>query len=366
MTSFSIVAAFDLLARGGVCVLLLLVAALLLRDYRSVVAARLGALFAFGSAAYALCSASGLHATFGPWAMPVLAISSGNNLVFWLFARALFDDGFRPRPWHAGLWLVIVAVALVWGTESSAAWSEWLRRFLALQAFSFALLAAAASLANWRDDLVEPRRRFRLFVVLAAAGHMLVTAAAAFLARGPAPLAANTSEGFVLLAIAATVTWSLLAIGGDGQLFAFPAGEVPAPRREDAVDPMLVSRLERAMVQDRLYRREGLTIGQLAHAQGLPEHRLRRLINRGLGYRNFNAFLNRYRIDDARAALADPEQAAVPVLTIALDAGFTSLGPFNRAFREQTGTTPTAFRRARLAEKAPSIPVSASRISKSA
>jgi AraC-like DNA-binding protein len=33
------------------------------------------------------------------------------------------------------------------------------------------------------------------------------------------------------------------------------------------------------------------------------------------------------------------------VTTIALDAGFQSLGPFNRAFKSETGVTPTEYRR---------------------
>jgi AraC-like DNA-binding protein len=48
------------------------------------------------------------------------------------------------------------------------------------------------------------------------------------------------------------------------------------------------------------------------------------------------------------AALADPAQEAVPILTIAMDAGFQSLGPFNRAFKAQTGVTPSEFRRLQL------------------
>ena len=38
-------------------------------------------------------------------------------------------------------------------------------------------------------------------------------------------------------------------------------------------------------------------------------------------------------------------QAEVPVITIAMDAGFQSLGPFNRAFKATTGVTPTEYRR---------------------
>jgi AraC-like DNA-binding protein len=82
--------------------------------------------------------------------------------------------------------------------------------------------------------------------------------------------------------------------------------------------------------------------------------------------------LNFYRIADAKAALADPAQAAVPVLTIALDSGFSSLGPFNRAFKAETGMTPTEFRRLGganpgndrpIPDSASAFPNSASRIS---
>lgn len=99
------------------------------------------------------------------------------------------------------------------------------------------------------------------------------------------------------------------------------------------------------MTAERAYRQEGLTIGLLAARLKMPEYRLRTLINDGLGHRNFNAFLNRYRLEEAKAALADLGQADVPVLTIALDAGFQSLAPFNRAFKADTGLTPTEYRR---------------------
>ena len=69
-----------------------------------------------------------------------------------------------------------------------------------------------------------------------------------------------------------------------------------------------------------------------------------------LGFRNFAAFVNARRIDAAKARLADPTQARESVSTIAFDLGFGSLGPFNRAFKEVTGQTPTEWRRQRLAE----------------
>jgi AraC-like DNA-binding protein len=78
------------------------------------------------------------------------------------------------------------------------------------------------------------------------------------------------------------------------------------------------------------------------------------VINQGLGYRNFNDFLHHYRIREACARLQRAEDAHVPVLSIALDVGFGSIGPFNRAFKARVGMTPTAYRRsAPLADSRP-------------
>ena len=76
----------------------------------------------------------------------------------------------------------------------------------------------------------------------------------------------------------------------------------------------------------------------------MPEYRLRRLINGRLGHRNFNDFVNGYRLAEARLRLADAEAARIPVLTV---------GPFNRAFKDDTGMTPMEYRRAKLGKNAP-------------
>ncbi len=46
------------------------------------------------------------------------------------------------------------------------------------------------------------------------------------------------------------------------------------------------------------------------------------------------------------AQLHAPDSADLSILEIALDSGFASIGPFNRAFKEMTGQTPRAFRAA--------------------
>ena len=144
------------------------------------------------------------------------------------------------------------------------------------------------------------------------------------------------------------VAWRMLQLRAD-ELFA-PLAPTPEPAPAAAAAPPApdarqLATLNRLMTVERVYREPSLTIAALATRMGLPEHRLRKLINQALGHRNFNAFLNAYRIEDAKRALSDAARTDVPVLTIAMDAGFQSLGPFNRAFKAATGLTPTEYRR---------------------
>ena len=123
---------------------------------------------------------------------------------------------------------------------------------------------------------------------------------------------------------------------------------MPPAYATDPAEDHLAAALQYAMAHEHTYRSEDLTVASLASRLAVPEYRLRRLINKRLGHRNFNAYVNGFRLDASRAALADPAQRDVPILTLALDAGFQSLGPFNRAFKASTGLTPTEFRRTQL------------------
>lgn len=352
MTDLPAPAILDLALRGAAVAVLLLLGSLLLRDRPRNAAARLGALLALGTAAYAVCSAPGIVLSRAWWHAPLFALASGNALVFWLFARALFDDGLAARPWHVAAWAAFAAgaLALFWRPDLPA-----LGTVLAAGRAACALLAVAQTVASWRTDLVEGRRRFRVFAVAAIAVFVLVDTGAGLFGVTAAG-AILSSAGLLVMALA--IGWPLLRTA-DGGLFPVSAPAVPpATAAPPAATPLpadgrQLAALQRLMTVERIHRREGLTIGALALQMNLPEYRLRLLINQSLGFRNFNAFLNHYRIAEAKAALADPAQAEVPVLTIALDAGFQSLGPFNRAFRTETGLTPSEYRRQHLAEPGP-------------
>jgi AraC-like DNA-binding protein len=338
----------DAALRGGAVALLLLLSVRLLREARRSAAGLYGGLFAACVAAYVVNSAPSLFALHPPWLWPLTIASMGNLALFWLFARACFDDGFAAS-WRDGLvWLGFVGV----GLACALLHQPWLcRGFQALQ-FVFLALGIREALRGRAADLIEERRRFRVVVIIASAAYGMLIVLLEAVQRGPAfaePLSLANAAG--LLALVFAIALAQLSLSRRAQLVSAPPPSRAAPAAAappDEQEKALLARLRHLMEVEKAYREEGLGIAELAGKLGLPEYRLRRLINQRLGHRNFSSFVNGYRLADAMAALADPAQAEVPIITIALDAGFQSLGPFNRAFKAHAGMTPTDYRRQRL------------------
>jgi len=345
-------ATIDIALRGGAIGLLLVLAASLFRDFHQRPAGRLGGIFALGSAAHAATFSIGAPVAVSAWHAPLIALASGNVVVFWLFCRALFDDAFTPKPWHALIWLAVAAFSfvncLVIAASGHARFAVVAMNLLVL---GFMGMGLGQTISSWSADLVEGRRRLRVFIVVAAALYGGLNAVVGiFSFESEASDMADVVNAALLAGIVAAICLAMTRVGAD-DLFAAPrpATPVDAPAFAapdiNAADRNLIDALMRLMADERIYRHDSLTIGMLATKLRIPEYRLRRLINQRLGYRNFNAFLNNHRIEEAKAALADPTQAEVPVITIAMDAGFQSLGPFNRAFKAMTGVTPSEYRK---------------------
>jgi AraC-like DNA-binding protein len=340
-------ATIDLALRAATVAMLLVLAASLFRDFRNVLAGRLAIAFALGSAAHAATSTIGVTSPISAGHAPLIALSTGNVVVFWLFCRALFDDAFTLRWWHGLIWLAVAAFSFVNCMWIAPAGNARLAiTAVNLIALGFIILAVAQTIASWSADLVEGRRNLRMFIVAAAALYGGFNAILQMLAPRDATDIANVANSALLAGIVAAISSAMMQVTANDLFPAASVTSVPArPDVEDAADRKLIDALMRLMADERIYRHDNVTIGTLATRLSVPEYRLRRLINQRLGYRNFNVFLNEHRIEEAKAALADPTQAEVPVITIAMDAGFQSLGPFNRAFKATTGVTPSEYRR---------------------
>jgi AraC-like DNA-binding protein len=323
---------------------------LLLRAGRNTAAGRYAALFTLGAAADLVASAPILDEVRALWLAPMRILAAGNPAVFWVTASALFDDEFEASWPHAAAWLGLAGLGVL-GAFTAAPWRFLPHHGLALICVALALWNVLAGRAG---DLDEARRRLRFaFVVSVGLFTTLSIVSGAVLRGGPGStaLAGANVVGNLVLAFAFSVALLSLAPRNLLQPLALAKesrrkADRPPAIPDDPREAALLEKLRRELEVNRAYRDETLGIAGLASRLGVPEYRLRRLINQQLGHRNFAAFLNGYRIDEAMAALADPGQADVPILTIALDAGFSSMGPFNRAFKARTGQTPSEYRRA--------------------
>ncbi len=343
----------DIVLRTVTVMASVLLAALLLANARRRPAALPGALLCLAVAAFFVTSVPGDDALLGAWRFPLTALCVTKAAWFWLFARALFNDGARIGGRHLG---VVGAVALA-GTWQQTAFLPQFRVGTAttwetVAGFGFAsallmrvLLGLHEAWRGMATDLVERRRRLRLGFMVATGLYLGATLAVQTynLLLDVSTRLPATRANMLVVAVGCLVAAGLL-LKVRNESWLNPA-RTHAPVALNTVEAAVLSRLERALDVDRVYLQEGLTIGALAEHLGTGEHVLRRVINRGMGHRNFNDFLHAWRIREACEELARPEHARLPVLSIAMKVGYGSVGPFNRAFKARIGMTPTDYRR---------------------
>ena len=333
-------------------VLLLRIVALA-RNVPSDQVSRYSALLLMGIAAYVVESAPGFGALDLGWRLPIHVVNSGAAAAFWMTTGAIFVDQFRPRWYHALGWLALTALGVI----------EMFSRSIFVGAVHSALSLFCVLLGIWHalagraTDLVEGRRRLRIVSAVATALYTVLIIASDWLWPGglsAAPLSLANAIGLITLIFLFAALSSLPSTTEQLIPAAARAGSTQSLKNDATAssptgpDAALIEALRKLIDHGKVYREQDLSIASLSQKLDIPEYRLRRLINQQLGHRNFSAFINGYRLAEAETALSDPGQADVPILTIALDAGFGSIGPFNRAFKAHTGLTPSEYRRARF------------------
>ncbi len=226
---------------------------------------------------------------------------------FFLFSASLFDDHFALQPWHfalVGVTAVPPLFAMLLGVEVGSTADTLLR--VVPQVIEFPLLGYAlyVGVRFWSPDLIKERRQLRLWFSGFTGAYILVL----ILLREvvlPGSAALATLQ-FVPPALVLLMT-NLILLRYRSELWkpaeeprpvvesvsgAPPKKEAAAPPAQ--VDPELLERLRVRMEDEFAYREMGLTLPDLAKHMEVPAYRLRETINRGLGYRNFNDFLNSY------------------------------------------------------------------------
>lgn len=122
--------------------------------------------------------------------------------------------------------------------------------------------------------------------------------------------------------------------------------EEKARRATTAETDELFNKITTALREDKLFTNPNLTIQDLAAAVGSNRTYVSACINRRSNF-SFSQLVAQYRIENAKAILADPQYGTdhdAVSSAIALS-GFTSDQTFYRIFKELTGQTPLQYRR---------------------
>jgi AraC-like DNA-binding protein len=338
----------ETLLRGLAIGALLLAGLSMVRVQPRSAAGLIGGLFCMATSGFVLHTGTGIPEQLGVIRHLAWLLSAGGTSYFWLFGVTMFSDA-RLHPGHAMPILVMTAIVVAGRAlpGDAAIGTEVAHNILELA------LVGHVMFVIWRhsdDDLADARRRIRTPMMIAVGCFCAVLSGFDIAwSLGYRDSWIKLSQAGALAVMALVGGWAF--VRARGEIFlgpSFGAPDHPSP----AVEGIELSPAESAIVEklgqqgdpDPVWRRQGLTIGAAADILGLPEYRLRQLVNGKLGFRNFSDFLNARRIAVAKEELRDPDKRGVRVSTIAFDLGYASLGPFNRAFKEATGMSPRAWR----------------------
>ncbi len=112
---------------------------------------------------------------------------------------------------------------------------------------------------------------------------------------------------------------------------------------DDETRNRLVKDLQRLMSTDKPYLNSELTIHSLSQQLSTNTKYLSYIINKEFGL-NFNSYINKFRIDEAKRIFKTEEGKLYTMEAISEQIGFRSKSTFNSAFKKYTNMTPSRFR----------------------
>ncbi len=129
--------------------------------------------------------------------------------------------------------------------------------------------------------------------------------------------------------------------------FQLKATEIDGEAFKENDNTMLFSEISKLVIDKKLYLNSDLSLSKLGKLIGQTAQKTSSVINEN-AKRNFNDFINYYRIEDAKKMLSKTESEKFTISSIAYDTGFSSLSSFNSAFKKFEGITPSSYRKRQL------------------
>ncbi|TAL67655.1 MAG: AraC family transcriptional regulator [Bacteroidetes bacterium] len=104
----------------------------------------------------------------------------------------------------------------------------------------------------------------------------------------------------------------------------------------------MIEKIIKYIEKEKPYLDSGLTLTSLAHKLNLTRNKLSYLINIKLA-ENFYEFINKYRVEEVKRLLSQPNNQQFTIIALAFEAGFSSKSSFQTNFKKFTGLTPTEY-----------------------
>ncbi|MEO1011902.1 MAG: helix-turn-helix domain-containing protein, partial [Bacteroidota bacterium] len=119
-----------------------------------------------------------------------------------------------------------------------------------------------------------------------------------------------------------------------------PSGAIPNDIKYDLKGQ--TRRLAEFMKRERPYLKPDLNLKEMARELKISRGQLSEIINLGFG-KNFNDFINQYRVETVKNMIMDGKHGQLSLLGIAYESGFNSKATFNRVFKKMTHNSPSEF-----------------------
>lgn len=112
--------------------------------------------------------------------------------------------------------------------------------------------------------------------------------------------------------------------------------------KEEQANIHLVA-LNTLMMNDKLYKNPDITVFDMSGALNISRNHLTEILNVHAG-KNFNEYVNSFRVEEAKNMLIDPRLTNLTIAGIGKEAGFKSPNAFFTNFKKMTGLTPAIWK----------------------
>lgn len=155
-----------------------------------------------------------------------------------------------------------------------------------------------------------------------------------------------------LVMVVSVFALSFVAIKNNDELRAQWATVIPGSKSRyqtstlsDAQKQKYLQQLNNLLETQKPFLDPKLNLSTLAQMLEVKPHLLSQIINEMTG-KNFYELMNTHRVEEVKHHLKDPDQQNKTLLAIAFESGFNNKTSFNQAFKDITGQTPSAYKKA--------------------